>query len=156
MFMTLCVCVLVSDVNNSLRQAGPGTIPGTKLGEYKAVSLYQNILNNGDEIPSILSAKQDRFRAQRMLNHFEALISPQEKQILKSKEYDDGQKELILQHLSHLLVALFVWVHCRKTPDAVSKKDMQSKVPPGLKKKMEGTIGSDLMVCVCVCLCVSR
>ena len=30
----------------------------------------------------------------------------------------------------------------------------KSADPSGSFKKMEGTIGSDLMVCVCVCLCV--
>ena len=77
--MTLCVHVFVSDVNNRLMQAGSGSIPNTKLGEYKATSLYKDILKNADEIPTILSGKQDVSRAKRMKLHFDALISPEEK-----------------------------------------------------------------------------
>jgi len=148
--MTICVHVFLSDVNTSLMQAGCGAIPGTKLGEYKAVSLYKDILKNADEIPTILSAKQDISRAKRMKLHFDALISPQEKKKLLSKELDQGEKELILQHVNHLVVAQFVYAHCRRTPAAKSKEEMRQKVPPGLKKKMEGT--QDLMVCGCVCV----
>ncbi len=77
--MTICVHVFLSDVNTSLMQAGSGPIPGTKLGEYKAVSLYKDILKNADEIPTIVSAKQDISRAKRMKFHFGELISPEGK-----------------------------------------------------------------------------
>ena len=146
--MTICVHVLLSDVNTSLRQAGSGPIPGTKLGEYKAVSLYKDIMKNTDEIPTILSAKQDVSRAKRMKLHFDALISLEEKKKLLSKQHDEGDKELILEHLNHLVVAQFVHAHCRKTPAAKSKEDMRKLVPPGLSRKFQGT--NDLMVCVCV------
>ena len=148
--MTICVHVLLSDVNTSLMQAGCGPIPGTKLGEYKAVSLYKDVLKNADEIPTILSANQDISRAKRMKLHFDALISPEEKKKLLSKQHDEGDKELILEHVNHLLVAQFVHAHCRRTPSAKSKEDMRRKVPPGLRKKFEGTHVNDLMVCVCV------
>ena len=148
--MTFCVHVLLSDVNTSLMQAGCGPIPGTKLGEYKGVSLYKDILTNADEIPTILSGKQDISRARRMKLHFDALISPEEKKKLLSKQHDEGDKELILEHVNHLVVAQFVYAHCRKTPVAKSKEDMRKKVPLGLRKKIEGTHVNDLMVCVCV------
>jgi len=148
--MTICVHVFLSDVNTSLMQAGCGAIPGTKLGEYKAVSLYKDILKNADEIPTILSAKQDISRAKRMKLHFDALISPEEKKNLLSKQHDEGDKELILEHVNHLVVAQFVYAHCRKTPVAKSKEDMRKKIPQGLRKKIQGTHANDLMVCMCV------
>jgi hypothetical protein len=47
------------------------------------------------------------------------------------------------EHLDHLIVALFVLLHFQR------HGDYKSKVPPGLKKKMEGK--SALKVCTCVC-----
>ena len=70
------------------------------------------------------------------------------KKKLLSKQHDEGDKELILEHLNHLVVAQFVHAHCRKTPAAKSKEDMRKLVPPGLSRKFQGT--NDLMVCVCV------
>jgi hypothetical protein len=67
-----------------------------------------------------------------------------------SKQHDEGDKELILEHVNHLLVAQFVYAHCRRTPAARSKEDMRRKVPLGLRKKIEGTHANDLMLCVCV------
>jgi hypothetical protein len=67
-----------------------------------------------------------------------------------SKQQDEGDKELILEHVNHVLVAQFVYAHCRRTPAAKSKEDMRRKVPPGLRKKFEGTHANDLKVCVCV------
>ena len=72
------------------------------------------------------------------------------KKKLLSKQHDEGDKELILEHVNHLLVVQFVHAHCRRTPSAKSKEDMRKKIPQGLRKKIQGTHANDLMVCVCV------
>jgi len=86
------------------------------LAAYAAVDLYVVILANQEQIPTILASKQAKSKSLLTQRHFEATISPAEKQQLMSRETDGGDDEFVLQHLNHLIVALFVLTHFKRTP----------------------------------------
>ena len=100
-------------------------------------------MRNDEKIPTTLSSKQDQCRAKIVQRHFDCMISEEEKKRLLAPGTDLGEKAVLLQHLDHLIVALFVLLHFQR------HGDYKSKVPPGLKKKMEGK--SALKVCTGVC-----
>jgi hypothetical protein len=64
------------------------------LAAYAAVDLYVAILANQEQIPTILASKQAKSRSLLSQRHFEAKISPAEKQQLLSRETDGGDKNL--------------------------------------------------------------
>ncbi len=88
------------------------------------------ILANQEQIPTILASKQAKSRSLLAQRHFEATILPAQKRHLMSRETDGSEKELVLQHLDHLIVAPFVLMHFKRT-SAEYKKALSRKVPPG-------------------------
>ena len=69
---------------------------------------------NNEEIPTILASKQDKFRASMVQKHFDSMISEEEKKKLLSPDTDLGDKVVLLQHLDHLIVTLFVLLHFQR------------------------------------------
>lgn len=130
----MCCCCTVSEpqtVNNGLNQAGAGDIPGSKLAKWSSIELYELIVSHNDHIPTTIAVKQDRSRALIVFRQYDAMIAPDEKKLLFDRHADVGEKEVLKQHLHHLVVAKFVYLHFKREGQS------EGKVPRGLKKKFE-------------------
>ena len=118
-------------VNNGLNQAGPGDIPGSRLKKWSSIDLYELIVSHNDHIPTTITGKQDKTRALMVARQYEAMIASHEKKLLFDRHTEVGQKEVLKQHLHHLVVAKFVYLHLKR------EGEKQDTVPRGLKKKFE-------------------
>ncbi len=131
----MCCCCTVSEpqtVNNGLNQAGTGDIPGSKLAKWSSIELYELIVSHTIySIPTTIAVKQDRSRSLIVFRQYDTMIAPDEKKILFDRQADVGEKEVLKQHLHHLVVAKFVYLHFKREGQS------EGKVPRGLKKKFE-------------------
>ena len=118
-------------VNNGLNQAGPGDIPGSRLKNWSSIDLFEVIVSHNDHIPTTITGKQDKTRALMVARQYEAMIASHEKKLLFDRHTEVGQKEVLKQHLHHLVVAKFVYLHLKR------EGEKQDTVPRGLKKKFE-------------------
>ena len=115
----VCVCVCVpspylffnlfrcADVNQVLCWA-LGACKGqpSTLNAYgNTRDFFQQCCLTDDNVPSTIGEKHQRARGEKCRRYFEAMTSDREIKQLKDREYDTGEKEILLEHLDHLVIS---------------------------------------------------
>ena len=104
LFFNLCRC---ADVNHVLRWSS-GASNGQKctLNAYdKARDFFRECCLNDDNVPSIIADRKQRARGEKCRRYFETMTVDGELKLLKDGQADNGQKEILLEHLNHLVIS---------------------------------------------------
>jgi hypothetical protein len=128
LFLNVCRC---ADVNQVLRWAsGASNGPPSTLNAYgTAREFFRECCLNDDNVPSTIGCPKQRSRGVKCRRYFETMTSKSELQHLKDRQYDTGKKEILLEHLDHLVISSL----------AVVFIDLGLEVPRDLQKQFEGS-----------------
>ena len=102
-----------SDVNSTLQWSAT-PIEFSSLSKVPCRILFAKMVQVPDELPpSTLKERSDKHRA--MLSHtlYTSMASDDEKDLLRKCDTDKGEKEVLLQHLDHLVLALLLLTRLR-------------------------------------------
>jgi len=121
----------VTVVGDALLQAGADDAVASTLKDVSAKSLYDRILRNNGQVPTTIKDKQEKRRAHLVLCFYESMCTVDERKDLRSATMDAGRREVLLQHIDHLVLARLAMAEFRNRPE--DKK----KPPPGLVKQFE-------------------
>ena len=114
--MCVCVCskslltlqsVWCADINQVLRWSqGASNGPKCTLNAYdKARDFFRECCLNDDNVPSIIADRKQRARGEKCRRYFETMTLDGELKLLKDRQADTGQKEILLEHLDHLVIS---------------------------------------------------
>ncbi len=128
LFLNVCRC---ADVNQVLRWAsGASNGPPSTLNAYgTARDFFRECCLNDDNVPSTIGCPKQRSRGEKCRRYFETMTSESELQHLKDRQYDTGAKEILLEHLDHLVISSL----------AVVFIDLGLEVPRDLQKQFQGS-----------------
>jgi len=85
--------------------------PKQTLKDYaKAREFFQECCRNDDNVPSTISNRQQRSRGEKCRVYFETMSVDSELKLLKDRQADTGKKEILLEHLDHLVISSLVVV----------------------------------------------
>ena len=85
---------------------GASNGPKCTLNAYdKARDFFRECCLNDDIVPSIIADRKQRARGEKCCRYFETMTSDCEIKQLKDREYDTGAKEILLEHLDHLVIS---------------------------------------------------
>ena len=112
----VCVCskslltlqsVWCADINQVLRWSqGASNGPKCTLNAYdKARDFFRECCLNDDNVPSIIADRKQRARGEKCRRYFETMTLDGELKLLKDRQADTGQKEILLEHLDHLVIS---------------------------------------------------
>ena len=137
----VCVCACVpspylffnlfrcADVNQVLCWApGASRGPPSTLNAYgNTRDFFQQCCLNDDNVPSTIGEKHQRARGEKCRRYFETMTLDGEIKLLKDRQADTGQKEILLEHLDHLVISSL----------AVVFINLGLQVPRDLQKQFE-------------------
>ena len=128
LFLNVCWC---ADVNQVLRWAsGASNGPPSTLNAYgTAREFFRECCLNDCNVPSTIGDRKQFARGEKCRRYFETMTSESELQHLKDRQYDTGAKEILLEHLDHLVISSL----------AVVFIDLGLQVPRDLQKQFEGS-----------------
>ena len=126
LFLNVCRC---ADVNQVLRWAsGASNGPPSTLNAYgTAREFFRECCLNDCNVPSTIADSKQRARGEKCRRYFETMTSKSELQHLKDRQYDTGAKEILLEHLDHLVISSL----------AVVFINLGLQVPRDLQKQFE-------------------
>ena len=128
LFLNVCWC---ADVNQVLRWAsGASNGPPSTLNAYgTAREFFRECCLNDCNVPSTIADRKQFARGEKCRRYFETMTSESELQHLKDRQYDTGAKEILLEHLDHLVISSL----------AVVFIDLGLQVPRDLQRQFEGS-----------------
>jgi hypothetical protein len=104
LFFNLCRCADLNQVLKWSRGASNG--PPSTLNAYaKARDFFQQCCLNDDNVPSIIADRKQRARGEKCRRYFISMTLDGELTLLKDRQADTGQKEILLEHLEHLVIS---------------------------------------------------
>ena len=126
LFFNLCRC---ADINQVLRWSqGASNGPRCTLNAYdKARDFFRECCLNDCNVPSIIADRKQRARGEKCRRYFETMTLDGELKLLKDRQADTGQKEILLEHLDHLVISSL----------AVVFINLGLQVPRDLQKQFE-------------------
>jgi hypothetical protein len=71
----------------------------------KARDYFQKCCLNDDNFPSIIADRKQRARGEKCRRYFISMTLDGELTLLKDRQADTGQKEILLEHLEHLVIS---------------------------------------------------
>jgi len=128
LFFNLCWCADVQQVLSWSACASQG--PKQTLNAYgTARDFFRVCCLNDDNVPSTIGDRKQRSRGDKCRVYFETMTVDSELKLLKDRQADTGQKEILLEHLDHLVISSLVVVFIK----------LRVAVPRDLIKQFEGT-----------------
>ena len=88
---------------------GQGPALHSSSAGYARIELYHVMVRGGDHVPTTLAARQDKGRARLMFEHYECMITQEEKDLLMCRDADQGKVMILKEHLNHLVISSLIW-----------------------------------------------
>jgi len=125
----VCVYVCVTVVGDALLQTGADDADASTLKDVSAKLLYDTMLQNNGQVPTTIKDKQETRRAHLVLCFYDSMCTAYERKELRSTTMEVGRREVLLQHIDHLVLARLAMAEfCNRPQD-------KSKPPAGLVKQ---------------------
>ena len=98
-----------SDINDPgvLNAQGPPLL--SSCSGYTCIDLYVAMVRGQDHVPSTMSARQDKMRATMMFEHYDCMITQDEKNLFMNKNADKGSVVILKEHLDFVVLASLIW-----------------------------------------------
>jgi hypothetical protein len=98
-----------SDINDPgvLNAQGPPLL--SSCSGYSCIDLYVAMVRGQDHVPSTMSARQDKMRATMMFEHYDCMITQDEKNLFMNKNADKGSVVILKEHLDFVVLASLIW-----------------------------------------------
>ena len=76
---------------------------------YSCIDLYVVMVRGQDHVPSTMSDRRDKMRSTMMFEHYDCMITQDEKNLFMNKHADKGNVEILKEHLDFVVLASFIW-----------------------------------------------